>query len=113
MKKFWIAGGCVLVVAILCLTVFLRNAQLTYNPDSLETFFDENNVILETELALVSPGMTYGQVIHRIGKANEVAGSGFFILGYACTNGKQASLTFTVDESNPQDPWVLEAIHVE
>lgn len=69
--------------------------RMEYNPEDLDTFFDEDNVVelSQDTMDKLNECENYNEVIKIIGKANRVAGSGFFIVGYDTFEGRQLSLT--------------------
>lgn len=69
--------------------------RMEYNPEDLDTFFDEDNVVelSQDTMDKLNECEDYNDVIKIIGKANRVAGSGFFIVGYDTFEGRQLSIT--------------------
>lgn len=77
---------------------YLRFDSIPYDPESLDTYYDENNIIFEWEAKKLCEGMTYGEVIGIIGKANRDIGSGAMVVEYDCVGGKRLGLSFWCDE---------------
>jgi len=107
--KVWILEA--LAVALIFLVVLVFIPKYSYSPDDPSTWFDENNVIRESEINRLEKGMTYAEVIRCIGKANMDVGSGFGIYEYACTNGNFAYLWFQPDLE--RNALVLSSFRIE
>ena len=97
--KAWILGILVILLVIcLGLFVFVKH-NLPYKGTDTEiiigdpySHFNEGNIIPAWKIHFIKPGMTYDEVIHIIGKANDNVGSGLVIYQYNCDNGKKLQL---------------------
>lgn len=95
---------------MICTTACAREAL--YDMNNSDSLFDETNIVDDTKIEKIKEGMTYGEVISLIGKANGERGSGFIIFSYACNSGKTLNLWMGQEESGA-DPLIVEAIRVE
>ncbi len=97
---------CILFIFITSLSVMsyvlYMKYRMEYNPDDLDTFFDEDNVVELSQdiMDKLYKCETYNEAIKIIGKANRVTGSGFFIVGYDTFEGRELNLTLDVEEEN-------------
>lgn len=96
------------IVVIIVLVVIVGLIVPPYNPENIDTYFNQSNTIHELQTNLIFEGMSYGQVIRLIGKANRDIGSGFFIVEYDCRNGDKFHIWLKHTE-NKIDPWVVDA----
>lgn len=103
-KKILLICASVLLVMVL---LFAYAYKSFYHPRLFSTWFDRTNTIDEKDIEKVSAGMTYGEVIRAIGKANGQTGSGFFILTYRCSNGKELNLYLGYDEAKKFDSYYV------
>ncbi len=101
-NKILLICASILLVGIF---LFAYAYKTFYHPSFFSTWFDRTNTIDEKEIEKVSAGMTYGEVIRAIGKANGQTGSGFFILTYRCSNGGELYLYLAHDETKKIDPY--------
>lgn len=113
MKKTLIMLGlALLVIGVLACVVYRDVQTKTYDPDDIDTYIDPSNVVFEGELKQLSVGMTYAEVIQRIGKGNRVVGSGLFILEYKCSNGQYLLIWLQHDAENSEDSYYLDAFRL-
>lgn len=111
MKKSWlfIIPVCFVIVLIILLCTQQYWMPLPYNPHNLESYCDVENIVSPSAIEKLHKGMSYGQVIRKIGKATRQSGSGFFILEYDCTDGGVLSL-YINNSGSGRDPCYVEAI---
>ncbi|MBO5098507.1 MAG: hypothetical protein J6B96_09360 [Agathobacter sp.] len=95
-KRGSFASKCILFMALLIFVIIICvwYNKTHYFQNNYMTYFDKYNVIHENQLSSISNGMTYDEVIRKVGKANRVVGSGFLIFEYKCWDGKVVHLTF-------------------
>lgn len=96
-----------IMIIVIMLLLYVLNKPLGYDPQEIDTYFDEKNVIHEYELSFLSKGMTYGEVIRVLGKANKDVGSGRIIFEYKCSSGKVVYLAFENKSTNADEEICL------
>lgn len=89
------------ILSIISYNVYMKY-RMEYNPNDLDTYFDENNVVsLSPDIMdKLNECENYNEVIKIIGKANRVTGSGFFIVGYDTYEGRELNFTLEPESEN-------------
>lgn len=103
---------CLIIVLIMLLCTQQYWMPLPYDPHNLETYCDAGNTVSPSAIEKLHEGMSYSQVIRKIGKATRQSGSGFFILEYDCTDGSVLSL-YIDNSGSGRDPCYVEGIIIQ
>ena len=106
----------VVAVALICSTLlwyFLPKYYSSNDAYNDGRWFNENNLVLDWSVGRVREGMSYEQVIRRIGRPNRQVGSGNFIMEYTCLSGKLFRVYLICDldsETQAYGPWRVDSV---
>ena len=99
----------VVAVALICSTLlwyFLPKYYSSNDAYNDGRWFNENNLVLDWSVGRIREGMSYEQVVRRIGRPNRQVGTGFFILEYDCLSDRKFHVYIT-REPNTHVPGVI------
>ena len=92
----------VVAVALICSTLLWYFLPKYYASDDIfhtKQFYNEHNILLDSRIWRVHNGLSYEQVVRRIGRPNRQVGTGFFILEYDCLSGRKFHVYITREPS--------------
>lgn len=117
-EKQKIVEGFVFFVALWILIVFVLNYFFPKYYSSNGAYddgrwFNENNIVLDWNVAHIREGISYEQVVRRIGRPNRQIGSGNFIMEYNCLSGKLLRVYLICDlepKTQTYGPWRVDHV---